>query len=175
MIMIAAVDRNWAIGKDGRLLAHISRDLKHFAQMTTGHVIVMGRKTLESFPGGKPLPNRVNIVLTSQEDYDGKGALVARGTAELDRILSSYESEEIYIVGGESLYRMMLPRCDRAVITKIDAVFDADAWMPNLDREPDWFLSQEGETLEEKGLSFRFCLYVKHDSSEKKGEHPTIS
>ena len=175
MIMIAAVDRNWAIGKEGHLLAHISEDLKHFARTTTGHVIVMGRKTLESLPGGKPLPNRVNIVLTSQENYDGKGAIVARGTAELDQILSKYESQEIYIVGGESLYRMMLSRCDRAVITKIDADFDADAWMPNLDCEPDWFLSQEGETLEEKGLRFRFCLYEKMAHLKKKGEHPVIS
>ena len=172
MIIIAAVDRNWAIGKDGHLLAHISKDMKHFARTTTGHVVVMGRKTLESFPGGKPLPNRINIVLTSQEAYDGKGAIVARGTEELDRLLKNYDSEEIYIVGGESLYRRMLPRCDRAIITRIDADFDADTWMPDLDCEPGWFLTQEGEVLEEKGLKFRFCLYEKKDSSEKKGEHP---
>ena len=160
MIMIAAADRNWAIGKDGRLLVRLSRDMKHFAAKTTGNVIVVGRKTLESFPGGKPLPRRVNIVLTSQKDYDGKGAIVARGTEELDRILREYDSEKIYIAGGESLYRMMLPRCDKAIITRIDAAFDADTWMPDLDRDPGWQLSGEGEILEEKGLKFRFCTYI---------------
>lgn len=159
MIIIAAVDRNWAIGNQGQLLAHISRDMKHFAATTTGHVIVMGRKTLESFPGGRPLPRRTNIVLTSQEDYDGKGAIVARGVDELNAILEGYDSEEIYIVGGESLYRMMLPRCSRAIITKIDQEFEADTWMPDLDRHPDWILKEEGEPQEEKGLTFCFCSY----------------
>ena len=98
MKLIAAADKNWAIGKDGELLVRISEDMKNFSAMTTGNVIVMGRKTLESFPGGKPLPNRVNIVLTHKKDYNGKGAIVVHSEEELWEELSKYDTESIFVI-----------------------------------------------------------------------------
>lgn len=105
MKLIAAADKNWAIGKDGELLVRISEDMKNFSAITTGNVIVMGRKTLESFPGGKPLPNRVNIVLTHEKDYNGKGAIVVHSEEELWEELSKYDTDSIFVTGGESIYR----------------------------------------------------------------------
>ena len=104
MKLIAAADKNWAIGKDGELLVRISEDMKNYSAITTGNVIVMGRKTLESFPGGKPLPNRVNIVLTHEKDYNGKGAIVVHSEEELWEELSKYDTDSIFVTGGESIY-----------------------------------------------------------------------
>lgn len=116
MKLIAAADKNWAIGKDGELLVRISEDMKNFSAMTTGNVIVMGRKTLESFPGGKPLPNRVNIVLTHKKDYNGKGAIVVHSEEELWEELSKYDTESIFVTGGESIYHMLLPYLIRHIL-----------------------------------------------------------
>ena len=114
MHAIVAADKNWGIGRNNELLVRIPNDMKNFRRLTEGNVVVMGRKTLESFPGGKPLPNRVNIVLTRQEGYDGKGAVVVHSEEELREELAKY-TEEIFIIGGESIYRMMLPYCEDAM------------------------------------------------------------
>lgn len=116
MKLIAAADKNWAIGKDGELLVRISEDMKNFSAITTGNVIVMGRKTLESFPGGKPLPNRVNIVLTHEKDYNGKGAIVVHSEEELWEELSKYDTDSIFVTGGESIYQVC---CFHTVIQHI--------------------------------------------------------
>ena len=115
MNLIVAVDRNWAIGKDNKLLVSIPDDMKFFRETTTGKVVVMGRKTLESFPNSKPLPNRVNIVITRDMNYDAKGAVVVHSKEELDKELEKYNSDDIYIIGGESIYRLMLDECDRYI------------------------------------------------------------
>ena len=159
MIIIAAVDRNWAIGKDGHLLAHISKDMKHFAQTTTGHVIVMGRKTLESFPGGRPRPGRTNIVMTRQENFDPKGAILVHDEEELKKELSKYDSDGIYVVGGGSIYSLLLPYCRYAYVTKLDYSYEADTWMPDLDADPDWVLKDKSEEQTCFDLIYYFTRY----------------
>ena len=141
MNLIAAVDKNWAIGKDNGLLVSIPADMKFFRETTTGKVVVMGRKTLESFPNGLPLKNRVNIVLTTDYSYQVKDAVIVHSKEELEEELQKYNSEDIYVIGGESVYRLLLDACDTAHITKIDYAYEADAFFPNLDENPDWELS----------------------------------
>lgn len=162
MNLIAAADRKWGIGREGGLLVHISRDLRYFSEMTTGRVIVLGRKTLESFPGGKPLPNRLNIVLTRRGDYDGRGALVVHSTEELAREISGRE-DQVFVSGGGSIYRQLLPYCRYAYITQIDGEYGADTYMPDLDREAGWSRIRQGEWQEEKGVRFRFNVYENSD------------
>ena len=154
MKCIVAVDRNWGIGKDNQLLFPIPADLKRFRALTTGHAIVMGRQTLESFPKG-PLPNRRNIVLSRNPAYMVEGAEVLsdpRQAAEL-------AGEDGFLIGGESLYRLLLPQCDTVYVTKIDAAFPADAWFPDLDSDPDWEVADEEEPLEHNGVPFHYVTY----------------
>ena len=117
MKLIVNADKNWGIGKGNELLVHIPSDMKFFRETTTGHIIVMGRKTLESFPNQMPLPKRTNIVLTTNKDYNAHGAIVVGSKEELLSELKEYHSDEIYIIGGESIYNMMLPYCDEAYVT----------------------------------------------------------
>lgn len=169
MKLIAAADRNWAIGKDGGLLASISEDMKFFRQMTTGHVVVMGRKTLESFPQGQPLPKRVNVVLTHKKDYKKRGTVVVHSEEELRKELSKYKSDDIFVIGGGSMYRMLLPYCDTAYITRIDYSYEADTWMPNLEEDPNWHLVEEGEERACFDLIYHFTVY-QNASPRKFGE-----
>ncbi|MGM9936090.1 MAG: dihydrofolate reductase [Candidatus Ornithomonoglobus sp.] len=159
MNLIVNVDKNWAIGKENKLLFHLSQDMKFFKNHTTNNIIVMGRRTLESFPGSKPLPNRTNIVLSRQPGYAPEGVTVCNNGGELALLLRDVK-EEVYIIGGESVYRELLPFCDTAYVTKVDAAADgADAFMVNLDELTDWRVDEESEELEEKGLKFRFVTY----------------
>ncbi len=159
MKAILSADRNWGIGNGNKLLVSIPSDMKFFRQTTTGKVVVMGRKTLESFPNGQPLKNRTNIVLTSNPDYKIKDAVIVHSKEELLKTLEQYESEEIYIIGGESIYRMMLPYCDTVLVTKIDRVFQADTFFPNLDEMEEWQMTEEGEEQTCFDLEFRFTKY----------------
>lgn len=163
MDIIVAVDENWGIGKDGDLLQRISVDMKRFRAMTTGNVLVMGRKTLESFPNQKPLPNRVNVVLTTQQAYAAEGVVLCHSLEELPALLRPYEAEgkQIFVAGGGSIYRQLLPLCERAYITKIHHAYPADTTFPNLEEEKDWVLTEKGEMQEEKGVCFSFDLYEK--------------
>ena len=159
MNLIVNVDKNWAIGKDNKLLFRLSQDMKFFRNHTTDNIIIMGRRTLESFPGSKPLPNRTNIVLSRQKGYAPDGVTVCHGTDELAQLLKD-AAEDIYVIGGESVYRELLPLCGTAYVTKVDAAADsADSFMVNLDESPDWELEEESEELEEKGIKFRFVKY----------------
>lgn len=159
MNLIAAVDKNWGIGLKNRLLVSIPDDMKFFRQTTTGKVVVMGRKTLESFPGGKPLKNRVNVVLTSDLDYQVKDAVVVHSLEELHAELKKYPSEDIYVIGGESIYRQLLDNCDTAYITRWDFAYDADAHLPNLDERDDWRLAEKGEEQTCFDLIYSFDRY----------------
>ncbi|MCU6747262.1 dihydrofolate reductase [Faecalicatena acetigenes] len=158
MQAIVAADRNWGIGNKNRLLVSIPSDMKFFREKTTGKVIVMGRKTLESFPGGKPLKNRVNIVLTGNREYTVKDAVVVHTEEELKEELKKYK-EDIFVVGGESVYRMLLPLCSTVYVTKIDRVFEADTFFPNLDEKKEWKMTEEGEEQTCFDLEFRFTKY----------------
>ena len=160
MNLIVNVSENWAIGKGNSLLFHLSQDMKFFKAHTSGKTVVMGRKTLESLPGSKPLPNRTNIVLTRNADFHPDGVTVYNSID--DFLANASDSDDIYVIGGESLYRDLLPYCKRAYVTKVDATADdADAFMVNLDSHPDWEIEETGEELEEKGYTFRFVTYKK--------------
>ena len=140
--LIVAVDNNWAIGSKNELLIRIPNDHKHFREETTGKVVVLGRKTLETFPQGMPLKNRINIILSKDPNYQVKDAIVVHSIEELLEELKKYDEENIYIIGGESIYRQMLPYCDVAHVTKIDHAYEADAYFPDLDSDPEWRLPQ---------------------------------
>lgn len=159
MNLIAAVDRNWAIGKNNQLLVRIPMDQKFFRETTTGKVVVMGRKTLESFPNGLPLKNRTNIVLTRNTQLKVKDAIVVHSMEELREELKKYNSEDIYIIGGEQIYKQLVDECDVAHITKIDYTYDADAYFPNLDEKPEWRITADSEEQTYFDLEFYFYKY----------------
>ena len=159
MKLIVAADKNWAIGKNGQLLVRISNDMKNFRQLTEGNVVVMGRKTLESFPNGLPLAMRTNIVLTRKPDYQVKGALIFRSVEDVLEELKKYDSEDIYVIGGEEIYREFLPYCDVAHVTKIDHEYLADAFFPNLDQEKDWVITADSEEQTYFDLEYTFLRY----------------
>jgi len=159
MRAIVCADKNWGIGYKNRLLVSIPSDMKFFRETTTGKVIVMGRKTLESFPNGMPLKNRINIVLTRDRNYEAKGAVIVHDEEELMNELGKYDTEQIYIIGGESVYKMMLPYCDIVYVTKIDREFQADTYFPNLDQMEDWKMTEEGEEQTCFDLEFCFTTY----------------
>lgn len=159
MNLIAAVDRNWAIGKNGNLLVSIPEDMKLFRSETTGKVVVMGRKTLESFPGGNPLKNRTNIVITGNSDYIKEGVTVCHSVEEALEELKKYEDEDIYIIGGESIYRQFLPYCSTAHITKIDFAYEADTYFPNLDEDGNWKVTESSEEKTYFDLEYYFLKY----------------
>lgn len=161
MNLIAAVDKNWAIGLNNKLLVQIPDDMKFFRQTTTGKVVVMGRKTLESFPNGLPLKNRTNIVLTRDKNYRVKGAQMVYSLEELLEELKKYPSEDIYVIGGESIYRQLLDHCDVAHITKIEYAYEADAWFPNLDELPEWEITADSEEQTYFDVEYYFYKYEK--------------
>ena len=161
MNLIVAVDKNWAIGKENKLLVSIPQDMKFFRETTIGKVVVMGRKTLESFPGGQPLKQRTNIVLTTDKNYSVKDAIVVHTIDELLEELKKYNDEDIYVIGGESIYRQMLPHCTLAHVTKINHAYEADTYFPNLDEASDWELAQILQSGEEDGIAYEMCIYAK--------------
>lgn len=159
MKAILARDKNWGIGYNNRLLVSIPSDMKFFRQTTTGKVVVMGRKTLESFPNGMPLKNRTNIVLTGNQNYQVKDAVIVHSEDELMEELKKYNTDDIYVIGGESVYRMMLPYCDTVYVTKIDRAFQADTFFPNLDEMDEWEMTEESEEQTCFDLEFCFTKY----------------
>ncbi len=159
MNLIVAVDKNWAIGNKGKLLVSIPNDHRMFREETTGKVVVLGRKTLETFPGGLPLKNRTNIILSSDADYQVKDAVVVHSIEELLDELKKYPSENIYIIGGDSVYRQMLPYCNVAHVTKIEHAFDADAYFSDLAQMPEWTKTAESEEQTYFNLEYTFQKY----------------
>ena len=159
MNAIAAVDANWAIGNKNRLLTSIPADMKFFREKTMGHVVVMGRKTLESFPNGLPLKNRVNIVLTANRSYKVKDAIIVHTKEELLEELKKYDSNELYVIGGGSIYEMLIPYCDTAYITKIDHAYAADTYFPNLNQMDDWEMTEVSEEQTCFDLEYVFAKY----------------
>ena len=159
MNLIVAVDENWAIGNKGDLLVRIPADHKMFRQVTTGKVVVLGRKTMDTFPGGQPLKNRTNIVLSKNPGYKVKDAIVVHSVAELLEELKNYKSEDIYIIGGTSVYEQMLPYCDVAHVTKIDHAYDADAYFPNLDADENWEITADSDEQYYFDLTYHFLKY----------------
>ena len=159
MNMIAAVDRNWAIGRKGRLLVSIPNDLKHFREETMGKVVVLGWKTLQTFPQAMPLSGRTNIILSRNPSFFVKGAQVVHSLDELKLALEPFPSKDIYCIGGESIYRQLLPWCDTAHITRIDHGYEADAYFPNLDREPGWKITADSDEQTYFDMAYTFLMY----------------
>lgn len=158
-ILISSADLNWGIGFQNRLLARVPEDMKQVSAKTRGKVIVMGRKTLESFPQGKPLADRVNIVLTQNRSYTVENALVVHDIPELMDQLRDYQ-DEIYVFGGESIYRQLLPLCSKAYITRFHAAFQADAFLPDFDALAGWTLVEAGPVqVSRTGLKYQFLEY----------------
>lgn len=159
MNIIVAVDERWAIGNKGKLLVSIPNDQKHFREETTGKVVVLGRKTLATFPQGMPLKNRTNIILTKDKKFTMKDAIVVHSVEELMEQLKAYDSEDVYIIGGESVYRQMLPYCDVAHVTKIDHKYEADTFFPNLDTDPEWEITADSDEQTYFDIAYTFYKY----------------
>ncbi len=159
MNLIVAVDDNWAIGNQNKLLVSIPADMKFFRETTMGKVVVMGRKTLESFPGGQPLKKRTNIVLTRDKNYQVKDAIVVHTVDELLEELKKYDEEEIYVIGGETVYRQLLPYCKVAHVTKVHHAYAADTYFPNLDEMDDWLVTGVSEEQTYFDLEYEFVRY----------------
>lgn len=158
MKIIVAVDCEWGIGNKGDLLIKIPQDMKFFREKTLGKIIVMGRKTLGGFPGGKPLKGRVNIVLSSSiQPQDG--ITVCKSKEDLFKILREYDTDDVYIIGGGTVYREFLPYCDTAYVTKICRNFEKDTYFPNLDKESGWEMTDESDPYEWEGTEFSFTVY----------------
>ena len=157
MTAIVCVSKSWGIGRDGALLFRISADLKRFKALTVGKTVILGRKTLDTFPGGKPLKDRRNIVL-SRRELDIPGAEIAHSFEEA----AALGGDDAIVIGGASVYMALLSRCDRVYVTKVDAAPDADSFFPDLDDNPDWRVASESEVFEENGLKFRFVDYIRN-------------
>lgn len=168
MNIIVAVDKNWSIGNQGQLLVSIPEDKKLFREETLGKVIVMGRKTLESFPGKQPLYGRTNIVLTKNPDYKVKGAVVCHSLPEALEELRKHSDEDCFIIGGQSLYEQFLPYCDAAHVTYIDYSYSADTCFPNLDQDPSWAMVAESDEQTYFDLCYTFRMYRRKEAAGKR-------
>lgn len=164
MKLIVAVSENWGIGKDGDLLFSIPKDMKFFRETTTGKVVILGRKNLESFPGAKPLKNRTNIILTRNKDFECEGAIVCTSIDEVLKL--GYDSEEMFVIGGAEIYAQMLNFCDVCYVTKVKETVPADKFMVNLDESDEWKLSEVSEEIEDNGHIISFCTYTRVKEGE---------
>ena len=161
MNAIAVVDQNWAIGRDSGLLFSLPADMRRFRALTLEGTVILGRKTLDSFPGGKPLPRRRNIVITRNRTFAREGAEIAPSPEAALDLVSGTPEDRLWVIGGGSIYRALLPRCRRVYLTKVDAAAeDADTFFPNLDQLPGWAAERVGEPMEENGLIYRFVEYI---------------
>lgn len=158
MKTIVVVDQNWGIGKEGQLLAHLPGDLKYFKEKTLGKVVVMGRETLESLPGSKPLPGRTNMVLSRNPQFVAD-CMVYNSMEQLFKELENYPVEDIFICGGEKIYRQFSPYCDSYLVTKIEESFPADKHFEDLDKREDLAVYWESPVQEEKGIKYKFVEY----------------
>ena len=163
MNLIVAVDKNWAIGNKGKLLVSFPSDMKFFRQETSGEgkAVILGRKTLESFPGGRPLKNRTNIVLTKNPDFHAEGANVVHSVEEALEAVKDFDDDKIYVIGGDTVYKQFLPYCKLAHVTKIDHAYEADAYFPNLDEQAEWHITGESEEQTYFDLEYQFVRYEK--------------
>ena len=160
MNIIVCVSRDWGIGKDNQLLFHIPDDLKQFRALTLGKVVIMGHNTLKSLPGGKPLQGRTNIVLSRDPLLQIEGATVCHSVQEVLIEASAYAPSELFVIGGASVYQTFLPYCRHALITRVDANPEADAFFPDLLEYPQWKIRQESDFMEYEGLSYQYVEYV---------------
>lgn len=159
MRAILHCDKKWGIGKKNDLMFRLPADMKFFRRTTTGKVVVMGSNTLASFPGGKPLPSRTNIVLfpggAKRDD-----CLIVGSLDELFAEIKKYPPDDVFVIGGAMMYRTLLPQCSEVILTKVDADGGADTFFPNLDEDENWVMTEEGEPVDDNGFTIRFTVYT---------------
>lgn len=165
MILIFAVDENWNIGYDGDMLFKISEDLKRFRRLTEGNIIIMGRKTFESLPDKKALPNRINIVITRDKDYSSEDTIVIHSIDELFPLLEELNPKgemKNFVIGGGNIARQLIKHCNKAYITKVLKRFDmTDTLIPNLDKEKDWVIEKESQFYKQEDLVYKYVDYIR--------------
>lgn len=160
MRAIVAVDKNWGIGYQGKLLEHIPDDMKFFRDTTLNKVVVMGRATFESLPNKKPLKNRINIVLSRSYEFE-EDVILCRTKQEVLHVLSEYDEDDVFVIGGESIYKMFLPYCSEVYVTQIFGEYKADRFFVNLDKMSEWKLESSSREHDYNGIKFKFCVYKK--------------
>ena len=159
MKLIVAVDSRWGIGKNGDLLKSIPDDMLYYRATTRGKVVVMGYTTLLSLPGSKPAPGRLNLVLADIPDLRVSGAVVCGSMEQIHRLIGCFAPDDVFDIGGGSMYRQLLPYCHMAHITKMRFDGDADTYIPNLDELPEWSVKSESEIKEHEGIQYSFIEY----------------
>ena len=162
MKLIVAVDSKWGIGKNNGLLFHLKADMRHFVEHTKGKTVIMGSNTLRSFPDGMPLKGRINIVLDpngSLSDAEQKGYILAKSLDDLKFLLRMVDTRDVYVIGGAMMYHTMLPYCNEAIVTKVEADGNAEVFLDNLDTLANWQCTEVSEPIEDNGYTIRFCTY----------------
>lgn len=159
MQAIAAVDLQWGIGYQGNLLQRIPADMKFFKEKTIGKVVIMGRETFESLPGKQPLKDRINIVLSRDKSFHHENLIICRSLEELFSQLPKYPWQDLFVIGGESIYRELIPYCTKAYITKINHTYQADKYFINLDQQDSWEIEDMGEPQGYENISYRLLTY----------------
>lgn len=164
MIAMVACDAEWGIGYQGKLQRRVRSDLRRFRALTLGKVVIYGRKTQATFPGGRPLDGRINIVLRTCDDAMADGCTSCHNLTELRRTIHAlkqqgYQDDDFIVIGGGSVYEQLIPYCDTAWVTRFEEAYDADVWFPDLDQSPDWHVESCGQWLEEDGVRFRYMTY----------------
>jgi len=156
MELIVAVYDDWGIGRDGTQPIALNADRKFFRETTRGAMVIVGRRTIEDFPGQKPLPGRLNVALT-RSGGEIPGFTVCHSPEEAAELAKT--AQRAMVIGGGSIYRQMLPLCDTAYVTKVHCTPESDTYFPNLDEDPDWYLAETLQSGEENGISYEMCLY----------------
>ena len=166
MKLIVAVAKDWGIGRSGDLLFDLPEDMEFFKKTTLNKVVVMGRVTLLSLPGGKPLKNRTNIVMTTDKEFQREGCIVVNSVEKLLEEVKKYNTDDVFIIGGSKIYNELYPYCSEAYITKVDAIKEADAYLHNFDQDHDWILTFASELHENNGLKFTFNTYKNQNQNQ---------
>ena len=161
MKMIVCVAENFGIGLNNDLLFSLPPDMKFFRETTMGKVIIMGRGTLDSFPGGRPLKNRTNIVLSRDTTFEREGAVVLHSKEEVLAYTEQFDCDDVFVIGGGQIYDMFKDVCNEAVVTKVRKSVPCDTFFFNIDEDSSWYLDSESELMEHEGIKFSFCTYKK--------------
>lgn len=165
MVAIAAIGQNNGIGINNDLVYHIPEDMKFFRSTTTGKTVVMGRKTLESFPGAAPLPNRRNIILTRSKDFSAENAEIVHSVEELLELIKDIPGDDVFVIGGAEIYELLLPLCSKAYITQVFESSPADKFFPDIRNISGWVLTDVSSVREHKGIKFCFRTYERYDTN----------
>ena len=166
MKCIVAADKKWGIGLKNKLLVHIPEDMKTFRNLTIGKVVILGRKTLETFPNGLPLQGRTNIIMSRNADFTAKDAIIAHSEEELMEILKDYDTDDVFVIGGGKIYDMLMPYCDEAIVTRLNYRYEADTYFPDLDNDDNWYIADESEEMTYFSIEYQRVIYKRKSKKE---------